>query len=298
MNLRLGLVSSVFVHYSLEQTILEVAQLGYEGIDLWGGRPHLFRADHSPRELAVLRRIMEDHNLSLISVLPAFYRYPHSLSTPNEIARADSLEYVRLCLEHAATLGAKIVAIVPGHALHDQPLADARRRLVDSIAQISLWAAPLGIRLGIEPANRLATTLINNSQDALEIIREVGASNLGVVLDTGHLNLIPPSPEEEVKMLGPLLLELHINDNDGQRQQNLIPGEGTFPFERFLGFLLKSGFRGFLSAELGWDYSADPVRAASLALYRMRAYLETAVGGSQPLNAGARGDSSPEGAFR
>lgn len=285
MKLKLGLVSSVFVHYSLEETVLQAARLGFQGIDLWGGRPHLYRSDHSPRELRLLRKMMDDNNLHLISVLPAFLRYPHSLSTPNEIARADSLEYMRMCLEHAITLGTKIVAIVPGHALHDQPLADARRRLVDSIAQISLWAAPLGIKLGIEPANRVATMLINNSKDALQVVREVGAGNLGVILDTGHLNLIPERPEMEVAKLGRLLLQMHVNDNDGRRQQNLIPGEGTFPFARFMRFLIGSGFEGFLSAELGWDYTADPVAASQLALQRMRGYLQLAVEGGSALNA-------------
>ena len=37
--MKLGIASSVFVNYSIENTIDLVAAAGYDGVDIWGGRP-------------------------------------------------------------------------------------------------------------------------------------------------------------------------------------------------------------------------------------------------------------------
>jgi len=44
-----------------------------------------------------------------------------------------------------------------------------------------------------------------------------------------------------------LLLQYHINNNDGKQQQNLIPGNGSYDFSHFIGVLNRYGYDGFLS---------------------------------------------------
>lgn len=272
--MKLGIATSVFVNYTMQDTILHVAKAGYDGIDIWGGRPHVYRRDYTQAELNLLRQLLEGNNLIVASLMPAFFRYPHSLSSPNEIVRQDSLDYMRQCMDNAVILGAKILLVVPGRSLYGQGVEDAHKRMIDSIDTICQYATQYDIRLGIEPANRTVSDLVNTSSDALNIINELGYGNLGVVLDTGHLNLIGESPEEAVKNLGNLLLQFHVNDNDGHRQQNLIPGEGTFDFEGLIHLLYATDFDGFLSAELAWDYTPNPAPAVQEAAKRIRALMQ------------------------
>jgi protein FrlC len=273
--MKLSVASSVFVHYPIQDTIARVAGAGYDGIDIWGGRPHVYRQDFSAAELASLRRQIEASGLEPVSLMPAFFRYPHSLSSPNEVVRQDSLDYMRQCLDNAVALGAQILLIVPGHSLFGQSLADARQRLLDSIDSICRYAQQYEIRLGIEPANQAVTDLVNTAGDARRIIAEFDDPNLGVVLDTGHIHLSGETPEQAVDILGPLLWQVHVNDNDGRRQQNLVPGEGTFDFGGFLKKLRAVNYEGYLSAELAWDYTLDPLPAVQRSQERMRHLLET-----------------------
>lgn len=272
--MKLSAASSVLVNYSIYDTILHVAKAGYDGIDIWAGRPHVYRRDFTQSELGRLRQLLDENNLIVASLMPAFFRYPHSLSSPNEVVRQDSLDYMRQCVDNAVTLGAKTVLVVPGRSLYGQGVENAREKMIDSIDTICRYSTQYDIRLGIEPANPMVSDLVNTSRDAVNIIDELGYSNLGVVLDTGHLNLTGESPEEAVKELGSLLLQFHIDDNDGHRQQNLIPGEGTFDFERLIQVLYATGFDGFLSVELAWDYTLNPVPAVEEAAKRIRALLE------------------------
>jgi protein FrlC len=272
-DMKIGIASSVFVNYSIEKTIELVAEAGYDGIDIWGGRPHVYRNDCDEKRLNEIRKLLSENNLRVASHMPAFFRYPHSLSNPNEVVRQDSIDYMRQCINNAVVLDAEIVLIVPGRSLFGQNLEDARSRLIDSIDQVCTWAQHYNLRLGIEPANRMVTDLVVTSDDALEIINELSYPNLGVVMDTGHLHLTGEAPEQAIKNLGDRLFQFHVNDNDGLNQQNLVPGEGTFDFPAFLRLLEAAGYDGFLSAELGWHYTLDPVPEAHATLTRMKEYL-------------------------
>jgi protein FrlC len=94
-----------------------------------------------------------------------------------------------------------------------------------------------------------------------------------VVLDSGHLNLSGEDPASALDNLGDLLLQVHVNDNDGKQQQNAIPGEGNFDFARLVSLLRQRRFEGFLTLELAWGYSFDPLPAITEAARRMRATL-------------------------
>ncbi len=271
--MRISTASSVFVRYSLDDAIRLTAEAGYDRIDIWGGRPHAYRRDLSPQDIKRLRAQLAGAGLAVPSIMPAFYRYPHSLVSPNETVRQDSLSYMAECAENGAALGADVLLIVPSHSLSGQPREDAWQRLVDSVAAVCEIAARAGLRPALEAVNREVSDLVSTATDALRVLEAVGDDTLGVALDTGHMHLSDEPPAEAVDRLGDRLFQVHTNDNDGQHQQNLILGEGTFPFDAFVGKLHASGYDGFLSAELGWHYTRDPFPAVHKMAQVMRESL-------------------------
>jgi D-psicose/D-tagatose/L-ribulose 3-epimerase len=234
----------------------------------------VYRQDLSTVELQDLCHRIEDHGLAVSSFMPAFYRYPHSLSNPNPKIRNDTIDYMRQCIDNAALLGAKIVLVVPDHTLHGQTRGASLQRMVESIDVAAQHAAQYDLKLGIEVLYYDETDLVNTSDDALHIIVELGRANLGVVVDTGALNLSKEPPQDMVAKLSGRLLQVHVNDNHGGgKQQNLIPGDGTYNFGELIHVLEKSGYSGFLSAELSREYSDDPVPALRTTAERLRAWV-------------------------
>lgn len=275
--MKLGTATSVLYLHSIHDAIAIIAKIGFDGVDLWGGRPHVYRQDFSLEELHHLRRCIVDHGLSVSSLMPAFYRYPHSLSNPNPRVREDSLDYMCQCIDNAAILGAKIVLIVPDHSLFGQRKEDSQQRLVESIDSAARYASQYDLKLGIEVLYYDETDLVNTSDDALNIINQLGHGNIGVVLDTGTLNLSKESPREFLPKLGDRLLQIHVNDNFGhEKQQNLIPGEGSYDFQSLIQALKESGYTGYLSAELTKEYAIDPESALRLTAERMRSWMQGA----------------------
>ena len=266
--------TSVFVNYPLHDAIDQVIQAGFEGVDIWCGRPHLFRKDYSPDAIQRLGKKLQKSGLTPVSLMPAFYRYPFSLSSPNDVIRKDSIEYLKDCITNAVLIGAKQVLVVPNHSLVGQTIQDAQQRFVDSLRQVSDIAEKQSIRLGLEVLYPQLSDYLCSSEAALHVMAEIGSDCLGVVMDTGHLNLSGENPENALKNLGDLLLQVHINDNDSRQQQNAIPGEGTFNFSGFIQLLHKYEYDGFLSLELGWGYTLDPYPAVCSALERLHSLIQ------------------------
>ncbi len=268
--MKIGITSGVYLNFPIAEAVVRVARAGYNGIDVWSGRPHIYRDDFTKDDLNDLNRVLSDHDLEVSSFMPAFYRYPYDLSSPNLRIRQDSLTYMYQCIDSAAILNAGLVLIVPKQALFGQSIEDARARLTDCIADVCQYAQQYALMMGIEPANIAATNLINTSTDALQIIHSLNLKNLGVVLDTGHLNITKENVSEAVSGLGEKLLQVHLNDNDGVEQQNLVPGEGTFDFRALISILKEKEFDGYLSAELGFHYTLDPDDAVNQTAQRMK----------------------------
>lgn len=272
-EISLGLVTSVYANYPLEEIIPRVAAAGYTNIDVWGGRPQAYRGDYSQAQLADLRKRIEDHGLKVSSFLPAFYRYPHSLCSPNEVVRQDTLDYVRQCAGNAVTLGAEYLLICPARLLFGQSAEDGWKRLADSLHSICEYAAQYPLKVVLEPVNKTAFDVINTAADAMKMLRQIDRANLGAVLDTGHLHLSAETIDQALDTLGEHLYLVHVNDNNGKVQQNLIPGDGTFDFPAFLGALKQRAYRGVVSAELSGEYAADPDRAVRASLRRLEDWL-------------------------
>ena len=268
--------TSVFVNYKLGDAIDQVIKAGFDGIDIWCGRPHLFRQDFSKQEIQKLRQKIEDSNLQIASLMPAFYRYPFSLSSPIEEVRIDSIAYMKDCINNAENIGANRVLVVPTRSLFGQSVEDARSLFMDSLEKVCSYASQLGIMLGLEILNPQLTDYMATSTDAIRMIRELNHPCLGVIIDTGHLNLTGEKQDTVLRTLGDTLLQVHINDNNGKEQQNSIPGDGNFDFENLLALLRQNGYDDFLSLELGWHYSFEPFPSVCQALSALHGYITKA----------------------
>jgi len=82
-----------------------------------------------------------------------------------------------------------------------------------------------------------------------------------VTLGEMMLRLLPVNNlriEQAFSFVGDHFYQVHVNDNDRKRQQNLVPGDGTFDFEKFFNHLQRIGYEGVVSAELSSDYTLNP----------------------------------------
>ena len=264
--MKISTSTSVLVNYLLEDAIDKVISLGFEGVDVWCGRPHLYRQDYLNPHILALKDKFIAKGLKAASVMPAFFRYPYSLCSPLTTIIDDSIRYMTDCIDNAKLIGAESVLVVPIKNLIGQTLEEARGIFMKNLFVICDYAESQNMRLDIEVINPGLSDFLCETKQAVQIIQEIGSDNLGIVLDTGHLNLSGENAETAIETAGELLKQVHINDNNGIDQQNAIPGKGNFDFAGFSRLLKKYGFTGCLSLELGWHYSFDPEPILSAAI--------------------------------
>ena len=268
--MKVSTVTSVLVNYTLNAAIDKVISIGFDGVDIWWGRPHLYRRDYSEEIISALGEKIKKSGLKIVSVMPAFYRYPFSLSSPVEPICNDSISYMKDCIDNAKLIGADNVLVVPLSRLINQTPSDARRVFVRSLAEVCDYAEQKHIKLGIEVLKNQDCNFITKTQDAIDIINELKSKNLGLVFDTGEMNLTGESFDSALDLAGNLVMNIHINDNDGSSDSNSIPGEGSFNFHALGETLKKYNYDGYLSLELGYHYSSDPVAVLSKAIAATR----------------------------
>ncbi|MHC4788189.1 MAG: sugar phosphate isomerase/epimerase family protein [Planctomycetota bacterium] len=111
--------------------------------------------------------------------------------------------------------------------------------------------------------------------EALAGMLEAGGGRVGVLLDAGHANVAlrrrwceQRSMGEFVAALPAPIVEVHLHDNGGERDEHLMPGEGTAELRELLGAAFATGFAGPVTVECNLEGEGRPGLAAGLAQVR------------------------------
>ena len=114
-----------------------------------------------------------------------------------------------------------------------------------------------------------------NERDCLCRLLDLCAENpwIGLCFDAGHNNTLSPAGFLLLHTYPGRLFALHLHDNDGAKDQHLLPGEGSVDWRGFRAALQKTSYCGPLLLEAACP-SAPPayVPAESPAGYLARAY--------------------------
>jgi sugar phosphate isomerase/epimerase len=84
-----------------------------------------------------------------------------------------------------------------------------------------------------------------------DILEGVNHENFKALLDTGHVNIFSKEPIERwVETLAEHLVYVHLNDNHGVSDNNLVPGEGNIGWDRFFDALKRYGLKPRICLEV------------------------------------------------
>lgn len=97
-----------------------------------------------------------------------------------------------------------------------------RKNSIESLRELAEYAEPLNITLLAETLNRFEQFLLNDTQEAIDYVKEVGKPNVKVMLDTFHMNIEEDSIPDAIRLAGNNLGHLHIGE--GNRK---VPGKGS-----------------------------------------------------------------------
>ncbi len=187
------------------------------------------------------------------------------LSHEDPERRRAGIDYVKLCVDLAAAVGSPHVAgpmySATGKTRMLSPEGRAEQRLwaAESIRNVADYAGERGIRLAIEPLNRFETDLVNTTEQALELCELTGRANVGLLIDTFHMNIEEKSVGDAVRLAADRVFHVQVSENDRG-----TPGSGHVPWKEFFASLTDIDYTGQIVVESFLPTVAEIARAVSL----------------------------------
>ncbi len=180
-------------------------------------------------------------------------------SSADPAVRAKARETLARAIETVAAMGSSGLAGVvaaPWGVFDPADKADRAKRSAETLGQMQDHLAQHGVTLGIEGLNRFESDLTSTAAETCAIARASGAANVGVLLDSFHMNIEEKDPPAALRAAGDTLVHYHVSDNDRG-----VPGSGRYDFAADAQALKDIGYRGWIVAEMfvraGRPTSAD-----------------------------------------
>jgi len=218
----------------------ELAAIGFDGVELAIRDPALVDADE-------LVELLARYHLAVpaIGTGQAYIEEGLLLTSASAQTRRAALERVLSHLPFAARVNAIVIVGLIGLASTDgQSVERATDHLVAGLREIAAAAATAGVRVAVEPVNRYESDLVRTVADGMRVVSAVGAENVGLLLDTFHMNIEEVSISDSIRQSGERLFHFHVADSN-----RWYPGAGHTDFSPIIDALDDLGYAGFLSGE-------------------------------------------------
>ncbi|MGY1602946.1 sugar phosphate isomerase/epimerase family protein [Geodermatophilus sp. SYSU D00815] len=232
---------------TIEEDIRNYHAAGATGIGLWE-----YKLDG--RDDGAVHDLMQEHDL--VATL-CCAKVPSVIPDPFFAEPADPgqrVEAMKEAVRRFARFRPAGILVTTGEPGGYDP-AEARRIVVDGVRQVAETAGELGITLGLEPYRQTSGTLVTTLVETLEMVDEIGAPNVQVIMDTWHFWDIP-GIHADLEKYADRLVGVQLNDwREPTRNwcDRVLPGDGTIDLRAVFRALEAGGFDGWYDIEVFSD---------------------------------------------
>ncbi len=220
-----------------------------------------------------IKPVLEECGLNIIGMgveLVCDKEWKHgSLSAPDPVRRAKSIELVKSSMDFAESIGGEIVNLWLGQDGFDyvfqNDYAKAYDYLIDSLKTCADYNPRVKLGLEYKVSEPKMSCMLRNAGMALAVAQATGFDNVGVTLDVGHAFNAGENPAEVASILlsQKRLFHVHINDNYRIVDDDMPVGTVHWPqFFEFFYWMEKLAYNGWYTLDL-YPYRDDPKEACT-----------------------------------
>lgn len=178
-----------------------------------------------------------------------------SFSSLDEKVREKAVKDAKAAMDFAKELDCNTFAIWPGQDGYDYRFqADyikERELFAECLKEISKYRPEMNIALEYKPKEPRNHSYIDTMSGTLLMIEKSGLNNVGIAMDYGHSYFSGENPAEALavlKMYGGKLMAVHMNDNYGSWDDDMIAGSvNTIAYLEYIYWLRKIGYEGYIT---------------------------------------------------
>lgn len=197
--------------------------------------------------LTEIKNAADEYGIELTYSLGLDKKY--DISSVDESTRKGGIEYLKNIMKKVAFMDGKIISGVSyaGWGVPTTETIDKRvltENSIKSMRELVKMAEDCDITYGVEAVNRFEGVVLNTSAEAVEYVKQVDSKNIGVLLDTYHMNIEEFSFRDAILTAGEYLVGFHTGDNN-----RCIPGKGHIDWDEIFKALADINYQGRIVSE-------------------------------------------------
>lgn len=256
--MKLSILSGSFGRFSIDKQFEMVKNIGFDGIDICGTRPHAYPYDMDQRRIDHILELKEKYKLETPMFNPELLQYPYNISSVYENERRDTIDYLLRSIEVANALGIGQMQITCGHPGYDVPRALALENTVKTLREVMPYAEDKKVDVVLEPLTVMESNTIVMLDSAVELIKEVNSPRLVGMIDSAMVMTNWEPVDVYFEKFGSLLRYIHWGDSNGTAENHLHIGAGRMDPLGFFQAVKRRGYDGWVSIEMFSQYIREP----------------------------------------
>ncbi len=215
----------------------------------------------TPENAKEVKSQLDRTGLKLVSIIPDHFgtkeygRGAFSAKDPGMRRRA--LEETKEIIDVAKFLGGDLISLWPGQDGYDYHFQgdyiQEHGWFIEGVKQCCLYRPDVKISIEYKPREPRNFSYPASAAMTLLMVKEINEPNCGVTIDYGHGTAAKENVAESVaiiKRYGDKLFHIHMNDNYGNWDDDMITGSiHTIPFIEFFYWLKRTGYEGYISTD-------------------------------------------------
>ncbi len=264
-DIRIILCTIAYRDRLLDHVLDVAADLGFDGVEIWGREPHISEQFDENRVKAV-QRMIHERDL-VVPVLGSYLRFGCTKT------RAEGTVELEDTLHTAHCLGTAIVRVWASDVPSVQATEAVWEATIHECQQACDQASKLGITLAVEMhSNTLADSAATARQLAELVKRDNFRLNYHVVPDTEL-----QTPLEQLQSVMPYVVHMHAQNYaclTGADEVRRVPLEdGQVDYQPLVKQLRESGYTGCIAVEFSWTEGEGKREALAADLLYLRSLL-------------------------
>ena len=205
----------------------KVQKLGYDILE-FQAQPLLEMSDEECRSI---KKYADERGIKLSYSLGLNPKY--DVANPDKAVRDGGVKYLSDIVRKIAVMEGELFSGVtyagwgvPDYFVDEKEKQALFARSVDSMQQVMKVAEKEGVTVCCEAVNRFESPLINTAAEAIAYADAVNSKNIGIHLDTYHMNIEENSIGDAIRLVGKRLRHFHTGENNRN-----VPGRGHLDWD-------------------------------------------------------------------
>jgi D-psicose/D-tagatose/L-ribulose 3-epimerase len=228
------------------------SEMGFDGIEI----PTFDGRLDSDRIKDVLDSFSIEKKLSPIIIGGGLSKT--NIASENLSTRRAGIEYLKRCVSLCSELGGSLVcgplytAVGEFGGLTESEREKIYQSVSRSFKDLCNFARNNRIRIALEPLCRYDTHLVNTTAQGMKLIEMIDEENVGLLLDTFHLNIEEKSVSRAIRTVRDKLFHFHASENDRG-----TPGSGQIRWDQVARSLDQINYEEWIGIESFTPFEKD-----------------------------------------